>query len=80
MERSDKSANCLECKRLFEGYELATAARLQAEADFLVAVCAHDAAAIERAVARLDIVVKKWVEISRALRAHRHGGYITAAG
>jgi len=75
MKQVANPPKCEECVRLRQTYEQATAARLQAESDFLVALRGHDSVATEHAVATIDSVVARWIESARALRAHQHGGY-----
>jgi len=69
-EAGGNSPECQKCVQLRRSYEQAIAARLQAEAEFLAALHAHDTAATEHAVATIESVVAWWIESNRALRAH----------
>ena len=76
VKQAGNSAGCRECARLHQAYEQATAALLQAEAYFLMAMNSADPLATEHATATLDSAVARWIQSDRALRAHQHDGYV----
>ena len=61
-------------------YETATAARIKAEADLIVAIFAHDAKAVKIARRKLNAAIVRWNRAGEALRHHRRGQQMTMCG
>lgn len=61
---------CAQCRWLQEEYRRTTLLRLQAEADYMVAVQSRQPAAIQTARHTVRLAIARWTRADRELREH----------